>query len=199
MEPAMKRMRAYISIELILIISVILFGMAYLCFGVSEQAPAPIPPDVAIKTPDPSLPPQAKLLSGKWTGRWNSFFGWDSVLYVEKINKNSAQIVLAWGEYNTHRESCHCNPNWVRVKDAKVTCYDDFVKLDFYTPKFRPHWLKQTHTVSGSADETYGETVGSSGRYTFSFKVKQNDPNVMKGEFYSARNSYLSVEMKKVQ
>jgi len=195
----MKRILCRISTEYFLIALIIFLGIAGLCFGALEQSPPPMPPDIAIKKPAASLPEQIRALSGKWVGQWNAYYGWDTVLYIEDINENSAKVVFAWGDYYTHRESCHCSPNWVRIQEATVTSDDDYIKLSFFTPKFRPYWLKQTHTVSGSSNETYGEKTGSSGRYTFSFKVKKNKPGVMKGEFYSARNSYLSAEMKKVE
>ena len=195
----MKHILSHISIEYLFIAVVILLGIAGLCFGALEQSPPPVPPDIAIKKPAASLPAQIKALSGKWTGQWNAYHGWDTMLYVEEINQTSAKVVFAWGDYHTRRESCHCSPNWVRIQEAKVTSDDDYIKLSFFTPKFRPHWLKERHTVSGSPDETYGEKAGSSGRYTFSFKTKKNEPGVMKGEFYSAKNSYLTTEMKKVE
>ncbi len=195
----MKRILSRISTEYIFIAVVILLGIAGLCFGALEQSPPPVPPDLSIEKPAASLSEQIKALPGKWTGQWNAYNGWDTVLYVEEINQTSARVVFAWGDYYTHKGSCHCSPNWVRVEKADVTLDDDYVKLSFFTPKFRPHWLKRGHTVSGSPDETYGEKSGSSGRYTFSFKVKKNEPGVMKGQFYSAKNSYLTVEMKKVE
>jgi hypothetical protein len=182
-----------------LIALVIFLGMAYLCFGSSLQAPAPLPPDVAINPPDPSLPEELKSLLGKWAGQWNSRFGWDAALYIENIDKDSAQVVFAWGEYNTSRTSCHCNPNWVRVRNAKVNYSDKFITLDFYTPMLRPAWLKQSHTVSGYADEIYKAHDISSGRYSYSFIVNRGKPGTMKGHFVSAKGSELRIEMKKIE
>ena len=68
---------------------------ACLCFSSSQQAPAPEPPEVAVTAPDPSLPAQIKSLVGKWVGQWNSRWGWDTVIYVEKVDRESAQVVLA--------------------------------------------------------------------------------------------------------
>ena len=174
--------------------------------GSSRQAPAPLPPDVSINVPDPSLPEQVKSLLGKWAGQWNSRWGWDSALYVEKIDGDSAQVVFAWGEYNTSRNSCHCNPNWVRVEKARVAHSGNKVTLDFYTPTLRPAWLRTSHTVSGSADELWGAVTRpsrgahnrSSGHYAYSFTVDESKPNVMEGHFISAGASQLRIEMKKV-
>jgi len=174
-------------------------GMTSLCFGSSEQAPAPAPADISVNAPDPSLPAPVASLLGKWVGKWNSRFGWDSALYIEKIDRDSAQVVFAWGEYNTSRNSCHCNPNWVRVRKAKVKCSDSGVALDFYTPTLRPAWLRESHTVSGSIDERYGAHDRSSGQYTYSFLVSKDAPGVMKGLFISAKASRLRIEMKKVE
>jgi hypothetical protein len=173
-----------------------------LCFSSSQQDHnPPIPPDVTIEVPDPSLPIQVKSLLGKWVGQWTSWksrWGWDSVVYVEKVEKDSARVVFAWGEYNTSMGSCHCNPNWVRVQNAKIKYSDESATLEFYTPKLRPAWLKISHTVTGSADEVFGVNDRSSGRYSYQFIVDKDDPTVMKGGFSSAKASPLSIKMKKV-
>ena len=70
-----------------------------------QQVPAPVPPSITIEPPDPSLPAEAKLLSGKWAGEWKSKYGWDCLVYVEKVDKDSAQVVHSWGEYNTAKGS----------------------------------------------------------------------------------------------
>jgi hypothetical protein len=178
---------------------VIFLGMACLSFGSSRQASAPVPPDVSLNAPDPSLPEQVKSLLGKWAGRWNSRWGWESTLYIEKIDRDSAQVVFAWGEYNTSRNSCHCNPNWVRVQKAKVNYSDSSVTLDFYTPTLRPAWLKASHTVRGSADEIWGAHGRSTGLYTYSFVVNKSEPGTMRGHFISAKASQLRIEMKKIE
>jgi hypothetical protein len=180
------------------ILLLIILGIACLCFGL-QQAPAPVPPDIAINSPEPSLPKQLKSLLGKWAGQWKSRFGWDTTLYIEKIDRDSAQVVFSWGEYTTSRNSCHCNPNWVRVQNAKVNYSGNGVTLDFYTPMLRPAWLNQTHTVSGSADETYGAHAGVTGRYSYSFIVDKGTPGTMNGDFVSAKGSRLRIEMKKVE
>jgi len=183
---------------------VIFLGMACLCFGSSQQAPAPVPPDVSISAPDPSLPEQVKSLLGKWVGQWDSPYGWDSALYIEKIDGDSAQVVFACGEYNTFRKSCHCNPNWVRVQKGKVKYSDSSVTLDFYTPALLPVWVKMSHTVSGSSEERYGMRWAgphrqSTGLFTYSFVVDKSDPGTMKGDFLTGMGSPLHVKMKKVE
>lgn len=182
-----------------LIASTIFLMTACLCFSSSQQVPAPEPPEVALTAPDPSLPAQIKSLVGKWVGQWNSRWGWDTVIYVEKVDKESAQVVLAWGEYNTSKNSCHCGPNWVRVQNAKVKYSDEGVTLDFYTPKLRPGWLKKSHTITGSAEETFRPNNRSTGQYIYSFVVEKDNPDTMKGHFTSAKASQLRIEMKKVE
>lgn len=177
---------------------VISLGMACLCLGSSLLAPAAVPPDVSIGVPDPSLPEEVTSVLGKWVGNWNSLLGWDSALYVEKIEGNSAQVVFAWGEYITSRNSYHYNPNWVRIQNARVTRSYGRVALNFYTPMLRSAWLKASHTVSGSADERWGERAGSTGVYTYSFVVNKSELTIMKGQFISARSSHLSIAMKKI-
>lgn len=177
----------------------ILLMAACLCFGFfeKEKSPPPVPPDVTYAAPEPALPTLAGALAGKWVGRWNSTWGWDVVLYIEKLEKDTAQVVYAWGDYKTNMGSCHCNPNWVRVQNARVTYADGSATIDFYTPKLRPGWLRKSHLVTGSADELYGAHDKSSGRYSYHFVLDQNDPTVITGRFISAKASHLSIKMKK--
>jgi hypothetical protein len=155
-----------------------------------------VPPDVSIESPDPTLSAEVKSLVGKWVGQWNS--RWDSVLYVEKVEKDSARVVFSWGEYVTYRGSCHCGPNWVRVQSAKIKYSAGKAKLEFFTPALRPAWLKESHTVTGSSDETYHPYGKSSGRYSYSFVLNTREPNVMKGDFISAKDSPLQIKMRKI-
>jgi len=178
--------------------------MVCLCFSSSQQDQTPpVPPEVTIEVPDPSLPVQIKSFLGKWVGQWKAwkalYYGWDAVVYVEKVEKDSARVVFAWGEYKTSMGSCHCNPNWVRVQNAKIKYSDGSATLEFYTPKLRPVWLKKSHTVTGSADEIFGAHGRSNGHYFYQFIVDKDDPTVMKGEFISANLSPLSIKMKKVE
>jgi len=76
-----------------------------------QEASAPVPLNITIEPPDPSLPAEARLLAGKWPGQWKSKYGWDCLLDVEKVDKDSAQVVHASGEYNTSRMSCYCEPD----------------------------------------------------------------------------------------
>ncbi len=175
----------------------VLLAAVCLGFSSSSEPPAPVPSDVSIQAPDPALPAEVKALVGKWTGEWNS--RWDSVLYVEKVDKDSAQVVLAFGGYTTSHGTCHCAPNWVRVQSAKVKYSDGKAKLEFFTPKFRPRWLKESHTVTGAYEETYGGSGGSSGRYSYFFVLNGHEPDLMKGDFFSARNSQLHIKLRKVE
>jgi hypothetical protein len=154
------------------VVLLIFFMTACPCFSSSQQDQIPpVPPEVKIELPDPSLPAPVKSFLGRWVGQWKSWkprsYDWDAVVYVEKVAKDSAQVVFAWGEYKTSLGSCHCNPNWVRIQNAKIKYSDTSATLEFYTPKLRPAWLKTSHTVTGSADEVFGVHDKSSGRYFY--------------------------------
>ncbi len=179
--------------------SILFLGLTCLCFGASEkQGPPPVPRSLSLESPDPSLPDQLKALAGKWVGSWDAKYGWDTVLYVEKIDRDSAQVVLSWGDYNTSKNSCHCNPNWVRVQKAEVKQGQDGITLHFFTPKFRPKWLKVSHVVNGTGGEYFGADNRNSGQYTFEFVADKSDPATLKGLFFSAKQSRLRVNLKKV-
>lgn len=184
----------------------ILFAaLAMLLLGVglaisSSQQKAPVLSDITIEPPDPSLPDEVKALSGKWAGEWNSKQGWDSVIYVEKVGKDSARIVHAWGEYDTSKGSCHCAPDWRRIRKARVDYTEGKATIEFVTRPYRPlQGLNPSHTVSGSVEGEAGHgRKGSTGRYTFSFTVDKSEPGMMKGHFISGQASQLRIEMKKV-
>jgi hypothetical protein len=91
-----------------------------------------LPSDIKIVPPDQPLPEMVKSLSGKWYGKWAWFggaskrrnvgqIGWECLIIVEKLDKESAQLVNAWGEYQTSNGTCHCAPDWRRIEKAKVT------------------------------------------------------------------------------
>ena len=177
-------MRGYLFIALAII-------MLACCMGaVIKQLNAPVPENVNIVSPDPSLPDELKALSGKWVGSWNSRWGWDCVLYVEKVDQNSAQVVHAWGEYTTHKQSCHCIPNWTRVEKTKLSYSNGKAVIEF---KSRPYhkMSEDMHDVSGSVRED------AKHYYTFSFTVDKDKPDMMKGHFISGKGSLLDTVLKK--
>jgi hypothetical protein len=156
-----------------------------------------VPPDVKLEPPDPALPAEIKALVGKWSGQWNS--RWDALIYVEKVDNDSAQVIFSWGEYNTSRGACHCEPNWVRVQKATIKHSGGKATLEFYTPKLRPRWVRETHSATGSYDETFRQGGGSSGRYAYTFVLNSHEPSAMKGDFLSARESPLHIKLQKVE
>jgi len=173
---------------LLMLTIVVIGGLA----GVCPAQKAPAVPSATIVPPDPSLPDEVKALSGTWTGRWNSRWDWDCTLYVEKVDKDSAQVVHSWGEYDTSRRSCHCAPDWRRVRKAKVTYSGGQATIEFMTRPYRPlDELHPSHEVSGSVDP-------SKKRYTFSFTVDKNEPTMMKGHFISGNASQLRAEMRRI-
>lgn len=192
-------------IEMIKKIRFIVFVMfAILLVGVPfifsfQQAPAPVPPNITIEPPDPSLPAEAKLLSGKWTGQWKSRYGWDCLLYVEKVYKDSAQVVHSWGEYNTAKMSCHCEPNWARVQKAKVIYREGKATIEFITPPaLATPKIKIWHTMSGENEGWPKTSPKSHGYNEIFFTVEKNEPSIMKGHFISPKDSDLYIKMKKI-
>jgi hypothetical protein len=181
----------------VLVISFMLLLAISLSFSF-QQASAPTPPNITIEPLDPSLPIEAKLLSGKWAGQWNSRYGWDCLLYVEKVDKDSAQVVYSWGEYNTSKMSCHCDPNWARVQKSKVIFREGKATLEFITPPgLATPKIKKWHTMSGE-DEGWARVHPKSHGYNeIFFTVEKNEPSIMKGHFISGKGSNLYIGMKK--
>ncbi len=174
----MRKKRLFIAVGIFLIVA---------CVTVNLSQVTPLPSDTIITPPDPSLPDEIKALSGKWTGKWNSPFGWDCTIYVEKVDRNFAQVIYSWGAYTTRKTTCHCTPNWTRVKDAQLEYSDGKATLKFMTPNLQ--YLQErdsSHIVKGSH-----------GRYTFSFDLATKEPGIMNGRFISGKGSNLYIQMKK--
>lgn len=58
---------------------------------------APLPSDVNIVPPGPSVPKELAAYSGKWAGNWGN--GGDTILVVEEIiPPSSAVIIYSWGK-----------------------------------------------------------------------------------------------------
>lgn len=61
----------------------------------------PLPDDLNIVQPDPSLPKELAAFSGKWQGHWyNPRYsgGFDAILIVEKIEPEKAIVIYCWGD-----------------------------------------------------------------------------------------------------
>ncbi len=194
----MKKRVLFISLVLV-------FVAGFISVGLSQKPP--LLSDINIVPPDPSLPIEVKSLSGTWGGQWNAPQGWDCVIYVEKVDRDSAQVVHSWGEYNTSRGSCHCKPNWARIQKARVSYSEGRAIIEFSTPPYRS--IKSSpghpsHILTGTVEDpkaragTSRRGGGGRGQYDFSFTVEKSDPNIMKGHFISGKASQLRIEMKKM-
>jgi predicted dehydrogenase len=175
---------------LIVLVIIIMCG----CLSATLSVNTPLPSDISIISPDPSLPEEVRALSGKWVGQWNAGkqWGWDCAIYVEKVDKDSAQVVHSWGDYTTRAGSCHCAADWRRIQEATVTYSEGKATLEFLTPPYRP--LKgpnPSHVLTGSREP-------GQHRYIFSFTLEKNKPDTMDGHFLSAKNSPLWIQLKKI-
>ncbi|MCX5809304.1 MAG: hypothetical protein NTX36_08025 [Proteobacteria bacterium] len=177
----------------------------FMSVGLSQKAP--LLSDINIVPPDPSLPEEIKSLSGKWSGKWNSKGNWDCVICVEKVDKDSAQLVYSWGEFTTAQGSCHCKPNWARIQKARVNYSEGKAIIEYSTPhlnsiKSPPN--HPSHILTGTVDDPKGKTGtskgggGGRGQYDFSFTVEKSEPDIMKGHFVSGKASQLRIEMKRI-
>jgi hypothetical protein len=93
-----KPMKRFLLIVLMVLAGVVLYSHA------NAMDSVPLPNDILIVPPDPSLPPEIKAFSGKWSGRWGnpyqpSSYGVDVVFVVEKIiNEHEATAIYCWGD-----------------------------------------------------------------------------------------------------
>ncbi len=79
--------------------------VVFLCLflaSVVMAASVPIPSDIQIVPPDPSLPKELAAFSGKWQSRWYNMSDpggeCDAVLIVEKIDEKRAVVIYCWGD-----------------------------------------------------------------------------------------------------
>jgi hypothetical protein len=58
----------------------------------------PLPTNIRIQAPDPSVPRDVAVFSGKWAGLWGGQL--DHTLVVEKIEGNTASVIYSHGTNN---------------------------------------------------------------------------------------------------
>lgn len=78
------------------VIFVMLIGVGY----ATSATKVPLPPDINITEPDPSLPEEIQTLVGRWEGRWEGQMqrvDIDTILIVEKVSTNDAIVIFANG------------------------------------------------------------------------------------------------------
>ncbi|BEP70885.1 MULTISPECIES: hypothetical protein [unclassified Variovorax] len=73
------------------------------CASAPSLTSVPLPPDVAISTPDNTLPAERRAFSGKWAGKWRGLAGGqqqETVLIVENLTADGATVVYAQGDHS---------------------------------------------------------------------------------------------------
>jgi len=112
----------------------------------------PLPEDMNIILPDPSLPENLRDLPRKWEGKWD-YYGIPSILIFEEIDGKKARLVYAVGD--TVGPGWSLKGNWQRIEEAKVTFSDGEVtitwqssegKFIFYYKKNKPNILEGLRT-----------------------------------------------------
>ncbi|NOZ69777.1 MAG: hypothetical protein GXP46_11175 [Deferribacteres bacterium] len=98
----MKKKRGTVFLFLFLIASALSLS------GCASVSTAPLPPTLNIVSPSPDLPPEIAAFSGVWEGQWVNML--DTILVVEKINTETAEIIYSTGE----REMC-CQAIYVYI------------------------------------------------------------------------------------
>jgi hypothetical protein len=70
-------------------------------FADVAESEIPLPSDISIVVPDPSLPEEFQAISGKWSGVWGraGFTGRKAMLIIEEINMASAKVIYAFDSY----------------------------------------------------------------------------------------------------
>jgi hypothetical protein len=104
---------------------------------------APLPSDVRIVPPEPTMPQQLAAFSGTWSGVWDGLL--PHVLVVEEIVPPHAVVIYAWG---TAPQWQVTQPGWSRVRGAFV---EGALKLSLRGPATAMYRLQP----DGTLDATY--------------------------------------------
>jgi hypothetical protein len=94
--------------SLLLLAALLLAGCAT---PIRPTAPIPLPQDVQIVAPEPTLSSEIKVFSGKWFGVWDGVL--EHILVVEQINPPTAEAIYAFGRATSWNIQ---NPNFTRVQ-----------------------------------------------------------------------------------
>ncbi len=122
-------------------------------------AAIPLPQDMMIVAPEPTLPPEIKAFSGKWFGVWEGVL--KHILIVEQINPPYATAIYAYGDAPSWNIT---NPNFVRLQ-AQIE--PRVLKMSFIG---RPATVTYRLQSDGTLDGTY-EWSGRISR----IKMKRDD------------------------
>ncbi|MBU4582128.1 MAG: hypothetical protein KKH02_06945 [Proteobacteria bacterium] len=142
-------------VSALVLVSLLLVGCA---IPTRPTATIPLPQDMKIVAPEPTLSPEIKAFSGKWFGVWDGIL--EHILVVEQINPPDATVIYAYGKaasWNT------ANPNFFRPQ-AQIE--PGVLKLSTRRPAKVTYRLQS----DGTLDATYEWSGGIS-----STKMKRLD------------------------
>jgi len=66
-------------------------------YGCVISYPPPIPSNLLIASPSADVPVDIAAFSGIWEGRWGGMKNTESIITIEKINNQSAEIIFSFG------------------------------------------------------------------------------------------------------
>ena len=118
--------------------------------AIAGQKDVPLPADIKIVAPDPSVPQDQAAFSGKWYGVWNGNV-LDHILVVEEIRANEVMVVYAYGTA----------PLWNIYQAQAVRLKGTFVKGDLVVELPRSqatatYHLKNNGTITATRETTHG-------------------------------------------
>jgi hypothetical protein len=82
-----------------LLIGAVAVLLIWLGASATVEAKIPLPPDMNIVEPDPSLPEEIRGVSDKWQGQWGPGSGVQSVFIIEKIDRDIANVIYGVDDY----------------------------------------------------------------------------------------------------
>lgn len=119
------------------VLAAVLLAVASLAVAAELTQPGdvPLPSDVTITPPDPSLPPEKAAFSGQWgegKDAWDGILA--SILVVEKVDEKGADVIYAHG---TASQWWITRPSWSRKRAEFTEKNELLVQLKNGTATYR--------------------------------------------------------------
>ncbi len=98
--------------------------------AISLHAQAPLPDDISIEPPSPTVIRQAAAFSGAWLGAWG--YELPTALIVEQISSNgTANVIYSWGDSPAYHFKAGWNHEIGTISNGNLRLLTKVHKIDF--------------------------------------------------------------------
>ena len=113
-------MKKSVVLVLVFVLLVVLTGISFAARAPKINADSPLPTEVNIVAPAADIAPELAAFFGTWVGTWkwdfypdNAHMQRDTVIIVEKIERNSLSLVVSFGPSRPYYRGN--NGGWARI------------------------------------------------------------------------------------